>query len=697
MLVPIACSGAGITNEASPQTAVAGGVATFSSRFSQSWFIKTTTPRREVSHIITWRMSSRTHLVLTVHGINSDGEWQEDAGRVLDPHCTYVAYKYRSYRYWGFVLQLVAPVPALLALIFLGAAVSQVEAAGTLPPGTLVTAAGVELALALGALQWSLATAMKPVSQSPTRSTFFVLLAVGAASLMTWVPFRRPGWSSWAVPAVAGIALFLVGLLEVWGRMPRVNSAKTWLVPLGACLVSFAAGTALRRLVEHGFVSLGLSAAIGFLPPAFFVLAGLAAVAALIRAVARRRACVTDLQRWILEQHGAESPTRFDDVHLIAHSFGTFLVGAALEDWRRTQEAARADGAPVQVPSFRTVVVVGSAMRAGYRWVDVINAGLVHHVRNEVGGRDGVIRFAGMSVGVAPFAVLGWHWHPFNMLGLGAAGYLGFEGPAASVHDVRNSLEFCEQCRIRDERQKARVHNVWLPTFRHSDGVQATERAGRFWLPLILGFEPWEYWDFRRLCSQGIAHAEEKNRLNGEIEELTRQQRQQVIKLRKAVDREDDLQTVNEDLRKLEEQLHSKRNELLRTDNRVAALMRQLGERSWDWTYAGEERASFHFYIADKLEDAWFTGEKSDHTDAVQSRSIVKGATERAPALMPRIIELSVIAAGTLQAIEQRPRERQVPLTDEERSRIACLDPRNAVAKVVAETPLHRSGKEAMG
>lgn len=46
-------------------------------------------------------------LVITVHGINSDGEWQNAVEKVLAPHCECRHFRYRDYRYFGFALQLV--------------------------------------------------------------------------------------------------------------------------------------------------------------------------------------------------------------------------------------------------------------------------------------------------------------------------------------------------------------------------------------------------------------------------------------------------------------------------------------------------------------------------------------------------------------------------------------------------------------
>ncbi len=47
--------------------------------------------------------------VVTVHGINSDGEWQKEVHSVLERHFRCVGYRYRTYRYFGFALPISWP------------------------------------------------------------------------------------------------------------------------------------------------------------------------------------------------------------------------------------------------------------------------------------------------------------------------------------------------------------------------------------------------------------------------------------------------------------------------------------------------------------------------------------------------------------------------------------------------------------
>src|SRR5713101_2494083 len=80
-------------------------------------------------------------LVVTVHGLNSDGEWQFGAEKVLAHHCDCAHYHYRDYRYWGFALQFLAPAPALVVVALCGALLglvseSVMSQAGSSPPSS---------------------------------------------------------------------------------------------------------------------------------------------------------------------------------------------------------------------------------------------------------------------------------------------------------------------------------------------------------------------------------------------------------------------------------------------------------------------------------------------------------------------------------------------------------------------------------
>ena len=55
--------------------------------------------------------------LVTIHGINTEGLWQEEITAVLSPHFKCVPYKYRSYRWLGFIRQLVG-LYSLLIMVF---------------------------------------------------------------------------------------------------------------------------------------------------------------------------------------------------------------------------------------------------------------------------------------------------------------------------------------------------------------------------------------------------------------------------------------------------------------------------------------------------------------------------------------------------------------------------------------------------
>jgi tetratricopeptide (TPR) repeat protein len=87
-------------------------------------------------------------------------------------------------------------------------------------------------------------------------------------------------------------------------------------------------------------------------------------------------------------------------VDIVAHSFGTHLVGWALLGIP-----------PERRPAVHTIILAGSVLKASFPWGDLIRAGTVRRVVNECGLRDGVL--------VA---------NQLLVLGTGMAGLIGFAG-----------------------------------------------------------------------------------------------------------------------------------------------------------------------------------------------------------------------------------------------------------------------------
>src|SRR5689334_18491935 len=55
--------------------------------------------------------------LITIHGINTKGEWQEDVGEVLGPHFECSSIKYPDYRWFGETKILLEPRVLVLGMI----------------------------------------------------------------------------------------------------------------------------------------------------------------------------------------------------------------------------------------------------------------------------------------------------------------------------------------------------------------------------------------------------------------------------------------------------------------------------------------------------------------------------------------------------------------------------------------------------
>jgi len=159
--------------------------------------------------------------------------------------------------------------------------------------------------------------------------------------------------------------------------------------------------------------------------------------------------------------------------HLIAHSFGTYLAGRALEKWPALR--------------FRRIILTGCVLSSRYNW-SALNGGQRHAcvaVRNEIAKKDAIARVAFLLQGLLP--------------GMGHAGFSGFADPPNVVHNVKSPYECCPACRAG---ASALVHNVEHPEFGHSDQFITSLHAESFWLPFLWSMEPSEYQEFLDLCHE---------------------------------------------------------------------------------------------------------------------------------------------------------------------------------------------------
>ncbi len=405
---------------------------------------------------------------------------------------------------------------------------------------------------------------------------------------------RLPLLTSFAVAR----AVVLVDLIQYRARLTRLLC--TWLFPLGVLGMSAWTGMLIGLMLPWSSTYWYLTLfAVVWLILSFF------------EAKYRRGAQIADLTKWLrvqvesyrakLKQEGASGDFA---VHAIAHSFGTFLTGSLLE--RQASKPKRTENVGKSLPlKVDRIILVGSVLRTGYPWATVLgenSAICLNQVRNEVGGRDRVVQLAGMLERAEPLWFIKIHARAFAGMNLGDSGYHGFAvaDDDGVAHNVSNSLEFCETCRTREERKQPRVHNVWLPTFYHSDAFYVRDRCRRFWLPFLLGFEPWQYWDFRLLCTQAAGYKRDFDRCSANEKQRAKHANSVAKKIKIA---DDSAKTDLERALAEAQAEHKKAVELMEAvKQQIEGVYLQLGERVWDWTHLDDlKRKSFEEFIDAEL------------------------------------------------------------------------------------------------
>jgi len=170
--------------------------------------------------------------------------------------------------------------------------------------------------------------------------------------------------------------------------------------------------------------------------------------------------------------------------HIIAHSFGTYLTGTALQEY----PAAR----------VRRVVLVGCVLHASWNWatLKLRKRDAFDEVRNDWTNKDAVVWLAG--------------WIERRIPGFGQAGRSGFRGDAAVVHNVDYPTALCRAC---NPVPGALVHNVDCGGLGHSDAFIGPAHAERFWLPFLWGIDPAEYGLLLDFC-ESAADQQELGNIN---------------------------------------------------------------------------------------------------------------------------------------------------------------------------------------
>lgn len=166
-------------------------------------------------------------------------------------------------------------------------------------------------------------------------------------------------------------------------------------------------------------------------------------------------------------------PGNQDRTHLIAHSFGTYLIARVLQK-RAGVRLGR-------------IVLVGCVLPRAFPWATLHKTSgtgpKFFEIRNELARRDYVVCSAWL---------MSW-----LIQGLGIAGFCGFKGGPPLIHDLADPDVACAGCRT----GVAPIHNVVSKYLGHSDTFVGSGYAETFWLPFLWGIEPTEYQDFLNHCN----------------------------------------------------------------------------------------------------------------------------------------------------------------------------------------------------
>ncbi|MBI1904313.1 MAG: hypothetical protein HYS13_24730 [Planctomycetia bacterium] len=621
--------------------------------------------------------ASQLPLVLTVHGINSDGEWQDTVQRLLSPHFEFDAYRYYDFRYAGFVRQFIEPACCLLMVAvaffwaiwllgFLGFP-GEIQPPGPSPAAEFaflrwpwdawasIWVVGVSAFFAMPGRRETTDTPFTGHKAGPRPNTYRLpVAAIGGLIGLSFGPWLLAAlWLD--IVGGCGLLLVLFSRLDDHplaarskGLVRLVLNTKSFLLPIGCVALAFCLSMAMWMM--------GGGAWAGW--PLFWAsVASLVILAAGGWWLAQRRyhRRAAEFLNWL---NGHAELAKGRTVHVIAHSFGTWLTGEALRSGELKLE-------------IRRLILVGCVLRRDFPWPKSteppVLVGKVQQVRNEVGGRDPVA------------AVIQWlESRGLSLRRFGSAGRLGFRRTSDLIHDVENSLDFCEVCVVPERHQVPRVHNVFLPTFRHSDAFAVEERTTRFWLPFLLELDSWEYWDFWRLCRQAGVYEEAVLQADRERKRLVQQFAERSNDLAMlASTRDPHHRNVEQQIQDLAIQRRDAETRLDEAQRVLDRVARQLADRQWAWTqYAQGHQVTLENWVARKLLD------RLKAADTVATPQQVDAAQKLATRAIRSIWDL-VCKADRRMAIRRSRRETH--LSEDDRALLLTLDPRKAVARAVAD------------
>lgn len=160
--------------------------------------------------------------------------------------------------------------------------------------------------------------------------------------------------------------------------------------------------------------------------------------------------------------------------HVIAHSFGSYICGWALDKFQDLR--------------FGRIVLVGCVLPRSFRWQKILHKrpGAFEEVRNDIGLSDLVVWLLRWFGRIAP-----------DMGTSGLFGFLG--GPGVGVvHRSSRAWGPCVTC-VQSAR-RALIHDIFLAKYRHSDWALGPGHARELWLPYLWGLSPREFNEWIECC-----------------------------------------------------------------------------------------------------------------------------------------------------------------------------------------------------
>lgn len=158
--------------------------------------------------------------------------------------------------------------------------------------------------------------------------------------------------------------------------------------------------------------------------------------------------------------------------HVIAHSFGTYICGSALQKFKDLR--------------FGRIVLIGSILPETFNWRSIRRSrpDAFLAIRNDIGLSDLVVWLVKRVGRLA--------------LDLGTSGLSGFVGDPRVVHRSSRAWGPCLACLHSGRRPL--IHDIFLAKYRHSDWALGPGHARELWLPYLWGYSPREFNEFIECC-----------------------------------------------------------------------------------------------------------------------------------------------------------------------------------------------------